>query len=54
MNTADWTYLAAELAKTTEVEELRFGDKDVDVVGTLEYGQYGVVSPPKLSTHIHI
>lgn len=32
-------------AKTTEVDDLRFTDKDLDVVGTLEYGQYGVVSP---------
>ncbi|EPT01208.1 hypothetical protein FOMPIDRAFT_1120784 [Fomitopsis schrenkii] len=32
-------------SKTTEVDDLRFTDKDLDVVGTLEYGQYGVVSP---------
>lgn len=32
------------LAKTAEVDTLRFTDKDLDVVGTLEYGQYGVVS----------
>ena len=31
-------------AKTAEVDTLRFADKDLDVVGTLEYGQYGVVS----------
>ena len=31
-------------AKTTEIDTLRFGDKDLDLVGTLEYGQYGVVS----------
>ena len=42
------------LAKTSQIEELKFGDKDISVVGTLEYGQYGVVSPPTLSTHIHI
>lgn len=32
------------LVKTTEVDALRFQDKDLAVVGTLEYGQYGVVS----------
>lgn len=30
-------------AKTSEVDALRFNDKDLDVVGTLEYGQFGVV-----------
>ncbi|PCH44105.1 kinase-like protein [Wolfiporia cocos MD-104 SS10] len=30
-------------AKTAEVDALRFSDKDVDVIGTLEYGQYGVI-----------
>jgi hypothetical protein len=31
-------------AKTVEIDTLRFQDKDLDVVGTLEFGQYGVVS----------
>ena len=31
-------------AKTIEVDSLRFGDKDLKVFGTLEYGQFGVVS----------
>lgn len=30
-------------AKTTQIDALRFGDKDLDVIGTLEYGQFGVV-----------
>lgn len=30
-------------SKTTEVDALRFSDKDLNVVGTLEYGQYGVI-----------
>lgn len=32
------------VAKTVEVDSLRFNDNDLDVVGTLEYGQFGVVS----------
>jgi len=31
------------IAKTTEVDGLRFKDKDLETVGTLEYGQFGVV-----------
>ncbi len=31
------------LAKTTEIDSLRFTEKDLDLVGTLEYGQFGVV-----------
>lgn len=31
-------------AKTAEVDKLRFSDGDLKVVGTLEYGQFGVVS----------
>jgi hypothetical protein len=31
------------VAKTTEVDGLRFKDKDLETVGTLEYGQFGVV-----------
>jgi len=31
------------VAKTTEVDGLRFNDKDLETVGTLEYGQFGVV-----------
>ncbi|KAL4252040.1 hypothetical protein ABKN59_001808 [Abortiporus biennis] len=30
-------------SKTTEIDGLRFGDKDLDIVGTLEYGQFGVI-----------
>ncbi|PIL25264.1 hypothetical protein GSI_13153 [Ganoderma sinense ZZ0214-1] len=29
-------------AKTIQIDSLRFGDKDLDLVGTLEYGQFGV------------
>lgn len=32
-------------AKTVEVDDLRFSDKDLDVVGTLAHGQFGTVSP---------
>ena len=31
------------LAKTIEIDALRFQDKDLNVIGTLEYGQFGVV-----------
>lgn len=30
-------------AKTTEIDAIRFQDKDLVSVGTLEYGQFGVV-----------
>ncbi|KIM38504.1 hypothetical protein M413DRAFT_242464 [Hebeloma cylindrosporum] len=30
-------------SKTTEVDGLRFKDKDLETVGTLEYGQFGVI-----------
>ncbi|KAI0642337.1 kinase-like protein [Trametes meyenii] len=30
-------------AKTTEIDLLRFTDEDLDVVGTLEYGQFGII-----------
>ena len=30
-------------AKTIEIDALRFQDKDLNVIGTLEYGQFGVV-----------
>ncbi|CCM00758.1 uncharacterized protein FIBRA_02798 [Fibroporia radiculosa] len=30
-------------SKTTQIDSLRFSDGDLDVVGTLEYGQYGVI-----------
>ena len=36
--------LIFDSAKTSEIEKVRFGDKDLHVLGTLEYGQYGVVS----------
>jgi hypothetical protein len=35
---------AGLIAKTSEVDTLRFQDKDLLVAGTLEYGQFGVVS----------
>ena len=31
------------IAKTIEVDNLRFTDKDLSVIGTLEYGQFSVV-----------
>lgn len=31
------------VAKTAEVDKLRFTDKDLAVIGTLEYGQFSVV-----------
>ncbi|KAJ3507797.1 hypothetical protein NLJ89_g6103 [Agrocybe chaxingu] len=31
-------------SKTTEIDDLRFKDKDLAVVGTLEYGQFGVLT----------
>jgi len=34
----------AVTARTTEIDAIRFQDKDLEVVGTLEYGQFGVVS----------
>ena len=30
-------------AKTIEIDALRFQDKDLNIIGTLEYGQFGVV-----------
>ncbi|KAG5652942.1 hypothetical protein H0H81_003018 [Sphagnurus paluster] len=30
-------------SKTTEIDAIRFQDKDLSVVGTLEYGQFGVI-----------
>ncbi|EKM50167.1 uncharacterized protein PHACADRAFT_213919 [Phanerochaete carnosa HHB-10118-sp] len=30
-------------SRTTQIEESRFGDKDLGVLGTLEFGQYGVI-----------
>ncbi|GBE86225.1 kinase-like protein [Sparassis crispa] len=30
-------------SKTTEIDTLRFSDEDLDVVGTLEYGQFGII-----------
>ena len=32
-------------AKTIEIDALRFHDKDLNVIGTLEYGQFSVVCP---------
>jgi hypothetical protein len=34
--------------KTKEVDSLRFSDRDLNVIGTLERGQYGVVRLPWL------
>jgi hypothetical protein len=31
------------LAKTIEVDKLRFTDEDLSVIGTLEYGQFSIV-----------
>src|SRR6267154_2151886 len=31
------------VAKTIEVDKLRFTDKDLSVIGTLEYGQFSIV-----------
>lgn len=39
MSVTDFNYSA----KTTEIDSLRFTEKDLDLVGTLEYGQFGVV-----------
>lgn len=39
MSVTDFDYSA----KTTEIDSLRFTEKDLDLVGTLEYGQFGVV-----------
>ncbi|KAH9176414.1 hypothetical protein EDB89DRAFT_159836 [Lactarius sanguifluus] len=33
----------AKTAKTIEVDKLRFTDKDLTVIGTLEYGQFSTV-----------
>jgi hypothetical protein len=45
----------AKTAKTIEVDKLRFTDKDLSVIGTLEYGQFSIVRrgsswPPAIST----
>ncbi|SRR6266403_1966932 len=42
-------------AKTVEADKLRFTDKDLSVIGTLEYGQFSIVRrgsscPPCAST----
>jgi hypothetical protein len=42
-NASKETCLTNVAAKTAEVDSLRFKDNDLDVVGTLEYGQFGVV-----------
>ena len=36
-------YVCPGVAKTIEVDKLRFTDKDLAVVGTLEYGQFSIV-----------
>ena len=43
--TYDLSYegLKGSKAKTTEIESLRFQDNDLQVLGTLEFGQFGVV-----------
>jgi len=35
---------SAELARTAEIESLRFSDGDLVVLGTLEHGQFGMAS----------
>lgn len=35
---------SAEIARTTEIESLRFSDGDLVVLGTLDHGQFGMVS----------
>lgn len=35
--------LTWDVVKTKEIDALRFTDRDLQVVGTLEYGQFGVV-----------
>lgn len=37
------TITDAFTAKTVEVDSLRFNNRDLEVIGTLEYGQFGVV-----------
>ncbi|PPQ91059.1 hypothetical protein CVT25_014723 [Psilocybe cyanescens] len=39
----EYQNLMRPIAKTTEVDALRFKDRELDVVGTLEYGQFGVI-----------
>lgn len=36
-------HVQSGVAKTVEVDKLRFTDKDLAVVGTLEYGQFSIV-----------
>lgn len=36
--------VSQDIAKTIEIDALRFQDKDLGIVGTLEFGQCGVVS----------
>ena len=38
------------IAKTVEIDKLRFTDKDLDTLGTLDRGQFGVVSFPSFFT----
>ncbi|KAJ4500117.1 kinase-like domain-containing protein [Lentinula lateritia] len=42
--------------KTAEVDEIRFQDRDLQVLGTLEYGQYGVIDVVtcKLDSRVYI
>ncbi|PPQ70142.1 hypothetical protein CVT25_005815 [Psilocybe cyanescens] len=39
----EYQNLMRSIAKTTEIDALRFKDRELDVVGTLEYGQFGVI-----------
>ena len=41
------------VAKTIQIDSLRFTDKDLDLVGTLEYGQFGVVSILVQYVYVH-
>ncbi|TFK59733.1 kinase-like protein [Pluteus cervinus] len=46
---ARWNYnitnliISFTIARTSEIDALRFQDKDLDLVGTLEYGQFGLI-----------
>lgn len=40
-------------AKTTEIDVIRFQDKDLSEVGILEHGQFGVVCVINIYLHLH-
>jgi hypothetical protein len=41
-------------AKTIEVDKLRFTDKDLSVIGTLEYGQFSIVRPGSTNLFVRL